>query len=175
MEINEIRKQLIDKHESFCSMINELNDSEVIFSSNGKWNSLQHAIHITKSIKTINLSFNLPKFLLKLLFGMTKKSSKNYEDLCKTYDLKLLAGAKADLIYHPKSDIKAYERIIILQKLKQAVRNNIQSMSNFSDTELDEFQLPHPILGKITLKEMLYFILYHVECHQKSIKKMLNK
>jgi hypothetical protein len=34
---------------------------------------------------------------------------------------------------------------------------------------LDLLILPHPLLGKLTLREMLYFTLYHVEHHEKQV------
>jgi len=31
----------------------------------------------------------------------------------------------------------------------------------WNEDELDQYQLPHPILGKLTIREMLYFTIYH--------------
>jgi hypothetical protein len=33
--------------------------------------------------------------------------------------------------------------------------------------------LPHPLLGKITIREMLYFTAYHVQHHENIIKRDL--
>ena len=33
--------------------------------------------------------------------------------------------------------------------------------------QLDHYLLPHPLLGKITLREMLFFSAYHIQHHTK--------
>jgi len=42
-------------------------------------------------------------------------------------------------------------------------------IDRFSETQLDQLILPHPLLGKLTLREMLYFTIYHVQHHQKQL------
>ena len=61
---------------------------------------------------------------------------------------------------------------------KEAIINNFtQSYADFTakltdinEYDLDNYQLPHPILGKISLREMLYFTAYHVEHHDNIVK-----
>jgi hypothetical protein len=36
---------------------------------------------------------------------------------------------------------------------------------NWGESELDSYILPHPILGKLTIREMLFFTLYHDTLH----------
>ena len=38
------------------------------------------------------------------------------------------------------------------------------------EKELDQYMLPHPILGKVTYREMLYFTMYHVNHHYSLVK-----
>lgn len=40
--------------------------------------------------------------------------------------------------------------------------------------ELDKYILPHPLLGKLTIREMMYFTIYHVEHHKKLTERGLN-
>jgi hypothetical protein len=40
----------------------------------------------------------------------------------------------------------------------------------FSEKDLDTLILPHPLLGKVTLREMLYFTIYHVQHHVEQVK-----
>ena len=64
-------------------------------------------------------------------------------------------------------------------KLQDAVDKQITRLSEkidrFSETELDQFILPHPLLGKLTLREMIYFTIYHVEHHHSQINPALRK
>lgn len=42
-----------------------------------------------------------------------------------------------------------------------------------SDEILDTYQIPHPIIGLISVREMIYFTLYHYKHHLKAINKLL--
>ena len=41
--------------------------------------------------------------------------------------------------------------------------------------DLDKYVLPHPLLGKVTLREMLYFTIHHNEHHLELLKAGLRK
>ncbi len=43
----------------------------------------------------------------------------------------------------------------------------MKRVDSFSEAQLDALILPHPLLGKLTLREMLYFTIYHVQHHEK--------
>ena len=53
-----------------------------------------------------------------------------------------------------------------LQKTRMIKR--IESWSR--EKQLDHFLLPHPLLGKITLREMLFFSAYHIQHHTKLLE-----
>jgi hypothetical protein len=61
------------------------------------------------------------------------------------------------------------------QKLKASLNKEVaklcKAIEKRSEEELDRYILPHPILGKLTLREMLYFTIYHVKHHEKLIEK----
>jgi hypothetical protein len=40
------------------------------------------------------------------------------------------------------------------------------------EAKLDNFIAPHPLLGKITLRELCYFTIYHTQHHLHNIKVM---
>ena len=46
---------------------------------------------------------------------------------------------------------------------------------NWKDTQLDQYIVPHPLLGKITLREMGYFTIYHVQHHDAIIRERLEE
>ena len=37
----------------------------------------------------------------------------------------------------------------------------LSAVEKWDETELDQYMLPHPILGKLTVREMLFFTIYH--------------
>ena len=61
----------------------------------------------------------------------------------------------------------------MISKLKKKVGQLTAQVARFSEEELDQLILPHPLLGKLTLREMLYFTIYHVKHHEKTIQRNL--
>ncbi len=55
-------------------------------------------------------------------------------------------------------------------RLKLLIISLCSKVDTCSKGQLDTFILPHPLLGKVTLREMLYSTIYHVQHHQKQIK-----
>jgi hypothetical protein len=54
--------------------------------------------------------------------------------------------------------------------LVQSISNEIkwlsEKLNKFTEEELDKYILPHPLLGKLTIREMMFFTIYHVLHHQ---------
>jgi hypothetical protein len=48
-------------------------------------------------------------------------------------------------------------------------------LKKYSEASLDELILPHPLLGKLTLREMLYFTIYHAGHHHHLIETALSE
>jgi hypothetical protein len=44
-----------------------------------------------------------------------------------------------------------------------------QRSLGWREADLDRYLLPHPLLGKLTLREMLHFTLYHNYHHVQSV------
>jgi len=90
------------------------------------------------------------------------------------YHEKLQKGGRASGRFIPKSfrfdqkadGIKALHAL--LAKLEKQIRG-------YSEETLDTLILPHPLLGKITLREMIYFTAYHAEHHEELVRKYLAK
>ena len=44
-----------------------------------------------------------------------------------------------------------------------------KNIDKLDEEDLDNYILPHPLIGKTTIREMLYFTIYHVQHHHKAI------
>ncbi len=55
----------------------------------------------------------------------------------------------------------------LTNSLLKIVKDLSKKIDKYSEVELDEYLLPHPLLGKLTVREMLFFTIHHVEQHQK--------
>jgi hypothetical protein len=115
----------------------------------------------------------LPKFIISLFFGKTNRPSKTYDELVNKYLGKLANGGKASGRFVPdKGSIKKKEKIS--KSLSASINRLVSNIERFSEEDLDTLILPHPLLGKLTVREMMYFTIFHVEHHFESVKKNIS-
>lgn len=168
MNKNEIQKLLKENHVRFIQRIASLRDSEFLHSNNGKWTAGQQLEHIVKSIRPVTLAFAFPPFLLRMIFGKANRSSRTFAALVERYQQKLAGGGKAPSVFIPMP-VPVSGKDKLAKQLQSLVDSLIDRAGAFSETQLDSLILPHPLLGKLTLREMLYFTAYHVEHHGKQV------
>jgi len=172
MEKNEIQERLTRNHSAFTGFIDQLSDVLVNNAMPGKWTPIQQLSHIKKSVAPVKLAMTIPKFALRIAFGKSNRPSRSYDELVTRYKGKLEAGGKSATRFLPD---RTCDRRQLVQSLENNVASLVKKMSRFSEQELDRYILPHPLLGKLTLREMLYFTIYHVEHHHAQINPALRK
>lgn len=133
-------------------------------SKEGKWSTGQILSHLIKSISPVNLALRLPRFSLRLLFGKPNRKPRTYEALVRRYLEKLAAGGKAPTPFLPPI-IPATEKDKFIKKFEVECSKMHNLMNKWSEDALDDYLVPHPLLGKLTVREMLFFSLYHIEHH----------
>lgn len=162
-----IIEELIQAIVELKSISEKVDDKTFFEAKNGKWNAAENIEHLILSVKPINMAMKLPKFVLLVLFGKPKSALKSYDEIVALYQKKLHEGAVASRSYVPKQS-KASKKVLV-EKLEQQNNQLCSNIQNWSEDALNTYQLPHPIIGKITVREMLYFTLYHVRHHSKTI------
>jgi hypothetical protein len=161
----EIQYALQNNHKAFINLVLSLNDNDFIFSSNGKWTAGRQLDHIYRSVKALEKGLRLPKFIIKLFIGKANRPSKSYEALVTKYKSKLEQGGRARGQFIP-GDAEPAQKIKLGEKLSRTINSLCKKVNAYNEEQLDYYILPHPLLGKLTLREMLYFTIYHVEHHQ---------
>jgi hypothetical protein len=173
MNKQQITEQLQKNHQAFTDYIGSLREDDFLFTLNDKWTPGQQAEHILRSIKPVKLAFTLPKFLLKLFFGKANRPSRTYDQLLEKYKQKLAAGGRASGRFIPKPVAFEAKKKICNEIL--AVNTALcKKVNNCTEEELENYILPHPLLGKLTLREMLYFNILHAEHHRNSVAMLLH-
>lgn len=157
--------------------INQLVDTLQLFSSDvfftrkdDKWSPAEQAQHLVLSVKPLQLAFRLPGFALGIMFGKMNRAQKSYEELLSKYHRKLNEGGKASSPYIPKQLKTGTTPQQVIESLQVAHQHLIKKVNGWKESDLDKYVLPHPLLGKISLREMLYFTDLHILHHQNLIK-----
>ena len=174
MTRSEIATRLREDHKRFAVMISSQTDEDFLRAADGKWTAGHQLDHIYRSIKPLRTAVRLPGFVPKLLFGKGKGPSKSYEEVVAKYKERLSAGGKAVGRYVPKA-IEIGHRNRLLIKMTDTVEALAQRIEKMDEAQLDAIRLPHPLLGRLTLREMLHFTIYHVGHHHKMTMKNLGK
>ena len=134
-----------------------------------KWSIAQNIEHLCESSKPLVSLFGKPEIMEQ--FGRSNSESKSYEGVRQMYQ----AGLQN---LPPK--FAAY-RHINTEGSKTELLGNLQSITvkllgrvgNFSDADLDSYQIKHPLLGLLTAREMLHFTAYHTQHHHNIIEKIV--
>lgn len=166
MTKQEIIQKLSEGFNLVETTINNTDSQKLYLKKGEKWSAAQNVEHLTLSVKPLNLAFVLPNFAL-LFFGKLNRNPRSYEEMVEKYHQKLVEGGVSTGQFIPKDEESHKEEII-----KQFRRGNdtfLKKIDKFSEEDLDKYLLPHPLLGKLTLREMLYFTIYHTLHHHKAI------
>jgi len=151
----------------FCS---DIDIRTFYFQPPDKWSIAQNTEHLTISANTTRLAFSLPKFIVKIYAGKPNRDSRTYDELVNKYKLKLQQGGKASGRFIPQK-IVGEDKNVMLSRFKKSMNKLTDTIKNkWDDNNLDKYIAPHPLLGKITLRELCYFTIYHTYHHLNIIK-----
>jgi hypothetical protein len=128
------------------------------------WSASDNVDHMIKAIKPITKALKLPKMALQTLFGKPVNQSRTYQEICTIYSDEIAKGAKAGGSFLPlqeEPDNPEEKKAELLERLSLEMDKLISAIEKWQEMELDEVQLPHPIIGKITVREMLFFTIHH--------------
>jgi hypothetical protein len=160
--------------EQFNAIIDTLNEQEFEVNINQRWSAGQDLVHLVKLLKIVNIAFLIPKPILYLLYGKNKRESKSLEALRTLYKNALVGGAKSPSLYIPKP-VQYKDKQFLMNKHCKLNDLFAQKINNLSDKALDSYRLPHPIVGKISLRELAIFTSFHTVHHIELLKSKLGK
>ena len=150
MTKQQIIQKLKEEHDAFNAYIQTLTTEEFLYAPADKWTAAQQLDHIHKSVKPLTQAMGYPKFVPRLLFGKANRPSKAYEELINRYNEKLSLGGRASGRFVPAT-ISASQKDGMIKLILASVNKLCKRIEKFSETDLDKFILPHPLLGKKSL------------------------
>ena len=170
-DIIEQLRTVTQEFASFCSTIDEENFFK---QPREKWSIAQNIKHLITSANSTRLAYRLPKIVLRLYVGKPNRASRTYEELVNKYKLRLQQGGKASGQFIPeKIDAKSGSKYWLEQFNRSMLRLISTIDDKWKDAQLDQYIVPHPLIGKITHRELGYFTIYHIPHHLQIIKDRL--
>jgi len=143
-------------------------DTPAFFASMGAhWSAAEHVRHLTRSMAPLLPVLRMPRVALRVAFGSPTSPSRSVEQIAASYALALAAGGTAGR-YTPSPEKESggdVRRNAIMDHHSETLRGLTQAMERWSEAELDAHRLPHPLLGRLTVREMMLFALLHNRHH----------
>jgi hypothetical protein len=161
----ELITALKDSHQRVTTWFSEIPVVDFFARHAEVWSPSDNVDHLIKSHKPIAKALKLPKFTLQAMFRKPEKPSMKYAELCQIYRDELAKGAQASGRYLPDQqnpNENAEERKKeLLNQFSKASAELVSVAEKWQENELDGYLLPHPLIGKLTIREMLFFTIYH--------------
>lgn len=136
------------------------------------WSPADNLRHLAKATTPVAFALRLPRIALGAMFGTATAPSRTFDDLRTTYLGVLSKGAKAGRFapapVTPPRDLGTWQEQLA-GRCAGAINSIERALAPWSETAMDRYRLPHPLLGRLTVREMLLFTLYHYEHHKSNV------
>ncbi|MFI5171232.1 MAG: DinB family protein [Chitinophagales bacterium] len=173
MTKNEIISKLNKNVSDFTDTCRQMEDAVFFSRREEKWSPAENTNHLMLAATPLIFAFIMPRFILGLLFGKPNRPPRSYEATLDKYNNKLLEGGKASAPYVPKTINSKTDVAGLINDFNKIYKRLVLKFDKWKDMDLDNYLLPHPLLGKLTLREMMYFTTFHIEHHHKAVKKYM--
>lgn len=175
MDKEAIAELIDEKHSELITWLKNQPEESWTQGPEGKWTSGQQTLHLLQSIIPLNNALSMPKFLLRFKFGKANRPIRNYDAIVKRYQERLL-DAKGKTFKGSKN-MKVptlADKQYLLNRLQTEEKKLQCKTRKISDENLDTLVLPHPLMGKMPIREIIMWTAHHVEHHAEILKKNYN-
>jgi hypothetical protein len=164
----EIAAELARLHAQATEFWGAIPDAAFFAPLGGGWSPAEILRHLDRSVRPVVQALRLPVPVLWLLFGPARAPSRSLAALREAYRARLAAGLTAGRYAPPPepppADPAAARRELMARRDLRA-RALLAAIGPWEERDLDRCRLPHPGLGKLTVREMLLFTLLHEHHH----------
>jgi DinB superfamily len=131
------------------------------------WSPAEHVRHLTRAMTPLLPVLRVPRMALRVMFGSAAAPSRSLETLDALYSKALAAGGTAGRFTPPPDHAPAglVRRNAIMDAHSETLRGLTQALEKWTESQLDAHRLPHPLLGRLTVREMMLFTLLHNQHH----------
>lgn len=163
---DQIRDAWESLYDESLQVFGSVSESDFTAERDGRWTLAKNLDHLTRSGLAVAKALALPKFLIRLLFGKSSQS-RSLPEIRDTYLQVLADGGEARGRFKPTG---TESQANALREWEHCSRLLMDNLNRWSESQLDTLRLPHPLLGKLTVREMLFFTLYHTQHHLQNVR-----
>ncbi|WP_310582694.1 DinB family protein, partial [Deinococcus sp.] len=144
--------------------------ADVFFSgSDEDWSPGHHLKHLVLSNKPVAYALTLPRENLRVWNAAQPRRS--YSEMQTFYRGALNTGARAFGPFLPALDGTQTEAVA---EYSGSIELLNHACLHWSEPELDGYAMPHPVLGLLSVREMLFFTVHHNQHHLNGVRSKLD-
>ena len=171
-------ESLSSEERDVAEFFRSLSPDEFVLRVGDAWTPAEHLQHLNIAVSAVARGLSISPWLLRIRFGRARRPSRSFVELRDDYRDRLARGGRASGPFVPPQEDSSPGQITSRQDQLlarwQRVNSRLRaSLERWSDRNLDRIRLPHPILGKITAREMVFFTIYHGHHHIAAAKRRL--
>lgn len=171
MDKQSIADLLEDKNQKLLTWLEQQDPEKWQEGPEGKWTTGQQALHLLQSIKPLNDALSMPKFILRYKFGKANREVRNYETIVQRYQERLKEAQGRTFRGSQNMKIpNIKEKAYILTRLQVESKKLQYKTRKMSDKNLDTLILPHPLMGKMLVREIIMWTAHHIEHHTQTLQ-----
>ncbi len=160
-----------------AAFFGSLSPEEFVVPEGEAWSPAGHLAHLNITVSATARGFSISRWLLRIRFGRAGRPSRSFDQLTSDYRARLASGAGAPSRFVPSPEVVEGEpeevRSALLARWHRVNGRLRSAVSGWPEEALDRIQLPHPLLGKITARELVLFVIYHGSHHVTAAKRRL--
>jgi DinB superfamily len=163
-----LKNKLENSFKGVAGIVENIEESKFFAPIGEKWSVAENILHLTQSVKMFNQAMALPKSFLEQQFGKLDRPTLSYDETIAKYQEALGTGVVARGAFVPQIPENPSKAILISSFLKhhQALAD---FLNDWSEEDLDQYCVKHPVLKNLSIREFYYFMDYHTLHHQKAI------
>lgn len=171
MEKDTIADLIEEKYTALIEWIENHPDELWTEGPEGKWTTGQHVLHLLQSITPLNNALSLPKFFVRYKFGKANRPVRDYDAIIKRYKERL--AESQGKTFKGSQNMKVpnlTDKHYLINRIQTESKKLQYKTKKISNTNLDSLVLPHPLMGKMPVREIIMWSAYHVEHHLETLK-----
>lgn len=172
---SELIVALEDDVANVSATILSLTSEECFAHQPGVWSAAENLLHLQQLSRVFSLAFSVPRSTLGMLFGKPKQQSNDYATIAIRYQAAIAGGFEApaySVPAKPQGPFNQQRQQALVEQWQKINQHMIESLFHWDDAALDQYQIPHPALGKLTVRELLFFMHCHTQLHLNQIAKL---
>lgn len=175
MEIPTKDKLIQDLSNSFQETIDWINEqpesrfNEKIIAE--KWSIAAHLYHLIKSTKSVSKGIAMPRLGLRTMFGKNNRIERTYNEMVEKYHEVVVQNSFKTLKIYEAEENRTFERAALIKRFQDEQKDFITALEKWKEKDLAVYVMPHPALGKLTIREFVYFTILHTYHHLENLKR----